>query len=190
MAPDSNSATATLALQMRRPVERVLLFTAVWFVVVEADMESWLFGAAFIAVATVASLRLTPVRQWRVRPMAALRYAAFFAHQSVAGGFDVAMRAIRPSMPIDPDLLRYRLRLEPDHARVLLADTVSLLPGTLSAGIEGDSLMMHVLDCGLEVEASTRSVEERIADLFGIELPETGGTVEACEISPRKADGP
>ncbi len=170
------------AAQARRPVERALLFAGVWFVVAEADLSSWTFGVPFVLVATIASLRLTPAREWRIRPAGALRYAWFFAHQSVAGGFDVALRAIRPSLPIDPKLVCYRLRIGPEHARVLVADTVSLLPGTLSAGIEEDSLTMHVLDCGLPVEEGTRLVEEHVADLFGIELAEEGGTIGPCEV--------
>lgn len=177
------SPIVTTVERVLRPLQRMVLFAAVWFVVAEADASSWLFGVPFVLVATAASLKLTPVREWRIRPLGAVRYAWFFAHQSVLGGFDVAFRAIRPSMPIDPLLVRYRLRIAPEHARVLLADTVSLLPGTLSSGIEGDTLTMHVLDATLPVEESTRRVEEHVADIFGLTLAEDGGTLEACPVS-------
>ncbi len=177
------SPNVTTVERIRRPFQRMVLFAAVWFVVAEADLSSWPFGVPFVIVATAASLKLTPVRHWRVRPLGVVRYAWFFAHQSVSGGFDVSLRAIRPSMPIDPQLVRYRLRVVPEHARVLLADTVSLLPGTLSSGIEGDTLTMHVLDRSLPIEQSTRNVEEHVAGIFGLTLAEGGGTLEACEVS-------
>ena len=170
--------------RVRRVLERTVIFAAVWFVVAEGDLSSWGFGVGFVAAAVVASVTLTPVRAWRIRPLGALRYAWFFVHQSVAGGFDVALRAIRPSLPIDPELVRYDLRIAPEHARVLLADTLSLLPGTLSSGIEDDTLTIHVLDKELDIEGSTRQVEERIADLFGLALDEHGGSMHVCEISP------
>jgi multicomponent Na+:H+ antiporter subunit E len=123
-----------------------------------------------------------PARSWRIRPVGAIRYAGYFVHQSVmGGGVDVAMRAIKPSLPIDPLIVRYRMRLDPEHARVLFADTVSLLPGTLSSGFEGDSLTIHVLDCELAVEESLRDVEERVAGLFGLQLSAEGGHLVACE---------
>ncbi len=182
------SSKESPAIIIRRLLERAAVFAAVWWVVAEADPESWLFGAPFVLLATVASLKLTPSRGWRIRPLGALRYAAFFVHQSVAGGFDVALRAVRPSLPLDPEVLRYGLRLEPEHARVLLADTISLLPGTLSSGIEEDTLTMHVLDVSLPVAESMRAVEERVADLFGLDLCDTGGGIEACAIDEGGAE--
>ena len=155
----------------------------VWWVLAEADPEGWLFGIPFVALATVASLKLTPSRTWTIRPVGALRYAGYFVHQSLLGGIDVAMRAVRPSLPIAPDLLCYRMRLEPEHARVLFADTVSLLPGTLSAGFDGDWLIFHVVDCGMPLEESLRDVEERVADLFGFELAGEAGAVRVCEVT-------
>ena len=157
------------------------MFALLWWVVAEADPEGWLFGVPFVALATAASLRLTPSRSWRIRPFGVLRYAIFFVHQSVLGGVDVALRAVRPSMPIDPLLLRYDLRLPSEHARVLFADTVSMLPGTLSTGFEGDTLTLHAIDCRLDIERSLQDVEERVAGIFGLELSAEGGTLRECK---------
>jgi multicomponent Na+:H+ antiporter subunit E len=153
-----------------RLLERLVLFAALWWVLSEGDSSSWLFGVLFALLASVASLRLTPERGWRIRPLGALRLFAYFAVQSVVGGVDVALRAIRPSMPIAPGFVTCAVRLPTESARVLLADTVSLLPGTLSSGFEGSTLVIHVLDCGLPVADDVRRVEERIADALGLEL--------------------
>ncbi len=149
----------------------------------DADPGGLTFGVAFVALATAASLKLTPVREWQVRIPGALRYAAYFAHQSVAGGVDVARRVLSPSMPIDPDIVRYRMRLEPRQARVLFTDTVSLLPGTLSAGIDDTHITVHVLDRGLPVAESLADVEDRVADVYGITLPPADHTLEACALT-------
>ncbi|MDF1542069.1 MAG: Na+/H+ antiporter subunit E [Anaerosomatales bacterium] len=166
---------------LTRPLRRAVVFAAVWWVVAEADPEGWVFGIPFVALATGASLALTPTREWRIRPVGALRYAGYFIQQSVLGGIDVSMRAIKPSLPIDPLILRYRMRLVPEYARVLFADTVSLLPGTLSSGFEDDTMTLHVLDCELDVEQSLRDVEERVADVFGLDLSVGGGELAAID---------
>lgn len=176
-----------LARSFFRPLGRAAVFAAVWWVVVEGDPEGWVFGGPFVALATFASMRLTPSRAWRLRPLGAVRYAWYFIHQSLLGGIDVALRAIRPSMPLDPELVRYRMRLEPEHARVLFADTVSLLPGTLSAGFEADWLTMHVIDCGMPVEQSLQDVEEHVADLFGLDL--SGRPTHYCACDAKGAAG-
>lgn len=155
-----------------RLLERLAIFIVLWWVLSEGDSSSWLFGVPFAVLASWASLRLTPQRGWRIRPLGVLRFAAFFAYHSVAGGVDVALRALRPSMPLVPGFVTYPVRLGTDSARVLLADTVSLLPGTLSSGFEGDSLVLHVLDCDLPVFEDVRRVEERIASALGLELVE------------------
>lgn len=164
-----------------RLLERLVVFIVLWWVLAEGDSSSWLFGVPFAFLASWASLRLTPERGWRIRPLGALRFAGFFAFHSIAGGIDVAMRALRPSMPIDPGFVRCPVRLGTDSSRVLLADTVSLLPGTLSSGFEGDTLVLHVLDCDLPVLEDVRRVEERIAAALGLDLHEADGAGDANE---------
>lgn len=162
-----------------------MAFAFVWWLLCEGDAASWPFGLAFVATASIASFRLTPQRGWRLRPGGALRYAGFFMYQSMVGGIDVALRALRPSLPIDPGFVRYPMRLAPEAARVVLADTVSLLPGTLSSGFEGDVLVLHVIDRKLPVVEDVRRVEDRIAGALGLDLetaegparpPEAGGS--------------
>ncbi len=157
------------------------MFAVVWWVVAEGAPDGWAFGVPFVALATLTSMSLTPARTWRLRPLGVLRYAWFFVQQSLLGGIDVAIRAIRPSMPLDPSFVRYRMRLRPEHARVLFADTVSLLPGTLSAGFEADWLTMHVIDCRLSVEQSLCDVEQRVADLFALDLSDQPAQCLICD---------
>lgn len=164
-----------------RLLERLAIFIVLWWILSEGDSSSWLFGVPFAVLASWASLKLTPERGWRIRPLGALRFAAFFAYHSVAGGIDVALRALRPSMPIAPGFVRCPVRLGTDSSRVLLADTVSLLPGTLSSGFEGDTLVLHVLDCDLPVLEDVRRVEERIAAALGLELSASGAAGDTNE---------
>lgn len=146
-----------------RLLGRVILFSVAWWIIAEGAASSWLFGGPFVLFASLASLRLTPQRLWRLDIAGGVRFLGFFAYHSLLGGVDVALRALRPSMPIAPGFVRCPLRLARGPARVLLTDTVSLLPGTLSAGIEGDTLVMHVLDCTAPVIEEVRVVEERVA---------------------------
>ncbi len=158
-----------------RFIERALVFASMWWVLCEGDVSSWPFGVAFVATASAVSIRLTPQRGWELRPAAAARFAGFFAYHSMLGGIDVALRALRPSIPIDPGFVRYPMRLRSEAARVLLADTVSLLPGTLSSGFDGDVLVMHVLDRTQPIVDDVRLVEDRIAASLGMEAKADAG---------------
>ncbi|HSL00792.1 MAG TPA: Na+/H+ antiporter subunit E [Rubrobacteraceae bacterium] len=168
------ASPATLA---RRAVLRGALLALLWWALVGGDAGSWLVGAPAIVGATAASLLLSP-GGWRWTPGGVLRFVPFFVYQSLVGGLDVALRALDPRLPLQPTLLDYKLRLPESPARVFMADTISLLPGTLSAVLEGRDLRVHTLTQGPEVLDNLRELERRVAALFGLELlPEDeGGT--------------
>lgn len=153
-----------------RLAERFVVFSVLWWVLSEGDVSSWVFGVPFSLLAVAATFRLTPERGWHVRPVGLVLFIAYFGWESVKGGVDVALRAMRPSMPINPGFVSFDVRLPTESSRVLLADTVSLLPGTLSSGFEGRTLVLHVLDCRLPVVDDVRRVEERIARALGLTL--------------------
>lgn len=165
-----------------RLLERILVFVALWWVLSEGDGSSWVFGVPFVVFASVASLRLTPKRDWRLQLVSAVRFGWFFATQSVVGGVDVALRALRPSMPLEPAFVEYPVRLPTEAARVLLANTVSLLPGTLSSGLEGTTLIMHVLDHTQPIVLEVARVEEHIAATMGLEIADTPPHVGSCDV--------
>jgi multicomponent Na+:H+ antiporter subunit E len=99
-------------------------------------------------------------------------FLPFFCLQSLRGGVDVAWRAFHPGLPIHPCLVHYPLRLRETPARVFMANVVSLLPGTLSADIDGDSLIVHALDGRLPVAEQLAVLESRVANVFRIALPD------------------
>jgi multicomponent Na+:H+ antiporter subunit E len=51
----------------------------------------------------------------------------------------------------------------------MMADTVTLLPGTLSANLEDHVLVVHVLNAGAPNREVLEDLEQRVADLFGLE---------------------
>lgn len=160
---------ASPATLVRRGAPRVALLVLLWWALVAGYAGSWFVGAFAIAGAAAASLLLSP-GGWRWSLVGALRFVPFFAYQSLVGSVDVAARALRPRLPLEPALLDYTLRLPENHARVFMADTISLLPGTLSAALKGRQLRVHTLTQGPEVLENLHELESRVAALFALEL--------------------
>ncbi len=102
-----------------------------------------------------------------------LRFVPYFLIESVRGGVDVASRVMRPRLRIAPGISTYDLRLTSVNARVFFLDSVSLLPGTLSADLRGARLYVHALDINDDIDAALRRLEAQIADLFGEPLEQT-----------------
>jgi len=89
---------------------------------------------------------------------------------SLIGGIDVAWRAFHPRLPIAPDLIEYPLRLPPGQSQVFMANTVNLLPGTLSAALDRNIMKVHVLDSQKDFLSELEAVEQNVARIFGLSL--------------------
>lgn len=74
------------------------------------------------------------------------KYLIVFIIALVKSNFDVARRVISPSLPINPGIVKYKTKLKTDIAKVVLANSITLTPGTLTVDVIGDSLHIHWLD--------------------------------------------
>ncbi len=148
-------------------VTRVVLFAFAWIVLAGLDPSSWVIGIPAVALAVAAGLRLREPRAGSPRLAAMIRFIGFFLIESIRGGTDVASRVMRPSMRISPGIRRYSLRLSGSNAQVFFLDSISLLPGTLSADMREGVVYVHALDIHDDIETSLQQLEARVADLFG-----------------------
>jgi len=159
---------------------RAVLFALMWWILTDGAMGSWLVGMPVILFATVVSVLLLPPLLWSLTGI--VRFVPFFLWRSLFGGVDVARRALHPRLPISPGLFDHRWRLPPGLPRVFMANTVSLLPGTLSLELGANCLQVHVLDEGKDFLSELEKVEQRVAAMFGISLPPSRGAERNEEI--------
>ena len=146
---------------------RLLLLLVFWRMLTQGDPTSWVIGIPTVLLATIISLWLSASSPWGWRFSSFFRFIPLFAYCSLKGGVDVASRAFRPSLPLAPAMLDYTLQLPEGTARVFFANVVSLLPGTLSADIRGDTLLVHMLDDTLPARMQLERFEVTGARLFG-----------------------
>jgi multicomponent Na+:H+ antiporter subunit E len=158
---------------VRAVLWRSALFALLWWALTDGRADSWGVGAVSILAAVTLSLRLLPPVPTYVSRIGLLRFLLFFFDQSLRGGIQVAWFALRPQMGLRPGIHEIPLRLPDGVGRVLLANTLNLLPGTLSVGLEGNRLCLHVLDRQTPAEAEVRRAETRVAHMLGLQLEET-----------------
>lgn len=150
-------------------VFRAVCFGLAWWALTGDASKTWALGVIVVALTVAASIYLMPPGGG-VALRALPGFIAFFVQNSIRGGAQVALMAIRPRPALSPAMLEMTLRLPDETSRVFLACTLNLLPGTLSAGLDGDRLVLHVLNRDMPIEAEVRSAEERIARLLRMEL--------------------
>jgi multicomponent Na+:H+ antiporter subunit E len=146
------------------------VLAGLWLVLAEGRPGALVPGAVAVSLALLGRRVLGARRPFRIRPVQAIQFLPYFLWQSVRGGTDVALRAVKPALPIDPQLHEYPLRLADGPARLFFVNAVSLLPGTFSACLEGDDIAIHSLDSDPTLIARVRTLEKRVAELFGERL--------------------
>lgn len=91
-------------------------------------------------------------------------YIPIFLWEIVKANMDVAYRVIRPDLPIKPGIVKVKTSLQSATACTLLANSITLTPGTLSVDIDMDQsvLYIHWIDVtSTDVEAATRTIVDR-----------------------------
>jgi multicomponent Na+:H+ antiporter subunit E len=149
---------------LTRPVKRFAIFFLLWIVLTGGDGSALVPGVLAAGAATWFRGRLSRPGEPRFRLMRMLALVPGFFWRSFEGGLDVAWRAFHPKLPLDPGWILCRPHLLPPGApRVVLGGEISLLPGTLVAGTEGDSLLVHCLDRRSPIMQRVEKEESRLA---------------------------
>ena len=73
-------------------------------------------------------------------------YLGYLFIAIVRSNLDVAARVLRRRIPINPGIVKVRTRLKSRVGRMILANSITLTPGTLSVEMQGDCLFVHWID--------------------------------------------
>ncbi len=101
----------------------------------------------------------------------ALVFVGVFLWQVLLANLEVAYRILHPRLPIRPGIVKIRTALESTAARTLLANAITLTPGTLTVElVDGGWLYVHWLnvrstdpvEAGTKIAASLERILGRI----------------------------
>lgn len=73
-------------------------------------------------------------------------YLFVFLIELLKSNLDVARRVVTPSLPIKPGIVEVKTKLKSPMARMILANSITLTPGTLTVDIEEDRLFIHWIE--------------------------------------------
>lgn len=105
-------------------------------------------------------------RIWRVFSLAML-----FLYELVLSSVRVAVLVLSPKMNLKPGIFAYELKVDRDAEITLLANLITLTPGTLSVDVSADRkwLYIHALDCS-DPDATRQDIaigfERKIMEAF------------------------
>ena len=73
---------------------------------------------------------------------------------------------LHPALPIDPRFIRIETKLNHRAAVVLLGNSITLTPGTITVEVDHHALIVHAMDESSGQEITSRQLESKIAEVF------------------------
>ncbi len=94
-----------------------------------------------------------------------LKYIVLLICEIFKANFYVMNLILSSKYIIEPKLLRFRTGLKEEAARVVLANSITLTPGTITVTLEEDEYLVHCLDRELGEGIESCSFEKRLEEL-------------------------
>lgn len=91
------------------------------------------------------------------------RYLPAFVIEMVKANIDVAKRVLDPKLPINPAIVKIPLKLQGKFSRLVLANSITLTPGTLSVDFDSENIYVHWID---KSEKSSKEIKKAIVGSF------------------------
>jgi multicomponent Na+:H+ antiporter subunit E len=125
--------------------------------------DVWLVGGVAAGVITLLFRQgLSVAAQFRFNLRALLTapaYGLYFLKALVQSNLRLARIVLSPALPITPGIVKVRTRLQSPMGRLLLANSITLTPGTLSVELDGEWLYVHWVTVETEdIEAATAEI--------------------------------
>lgn len=141
-----------MALKLFKAIGLAIVFWGVYLVLVgTTTYQELLVGAivSFIISYGVVELMLT----WHGTKttlggilLFLFVYVPYFIYAMIKANIDVAYRVLHPSMPIDPAVVSFKTKLKSDLGKLILANSITLTPGTITLEVKGDEFFIHWID--------------------------------------------
>lgn len=91
--------------------------------------------------------------------IAGFRYYGYFFKELVKSNFRLAAIVLSPSLPIKPGIVKVRTKLKSRMGRLMLANSITLTPGTLTVELDGEWIYVHwVTVDSTDIEAATQQI--------------------------------
>ena len=94
-------------------------------------------------------------------------YFLWLVGRILQSGFHLSVLILHPALPIDPKLIRYRTKLREEAGIVLLGNSITLTPGTITVEVNSQDLVVHAMDDKSAHDVTSLHMDQRIAVLFG-----------------------
>ncbi|MFO7779523.1 MAG: Na+/H+ antiporter subunit E [Nitriliruptoraceae bacterium] len=145
------------------------------------QLLSWRIDPLFLVMGVISAAVLTAFSLWlmehvigpregepRLSMARLLVYLAWLLPRIFASGFAVARVVLDPRLSPRPGVVRFTTNLQSPAARTMLANSITLTPGTITLNVDGDEFTVHAFTVGSVADLAQAAMQARIARVFGV----------------------
>ncbi|MBL7906125.1 MAG: Na+/H+ antiporter subunit E [Bacteroidales bacterium] len=146
---------------MKKLKGRILLFLILEFFWIiwnnSWDYTTWLYGLILVIPVVLLfgsgtyifeGVKLTPRGL-----MYSFQYVGVFVWALIKSNIDVMFRVLNPRLPLRPGIVRVETKLKSPMARMILANSITLTPGTFVVDIRENIIYVHWIEVCCEEDA-------------------------------------
>jgi multicomponent Na+:H+ antiporter subunit E len=100
-----------------------------------------------------------------------LLYLPWLFSRIIKSSLHLTKLILHPRLPIHPRLIRYESTLQEPPSVVLLGNSITLTPGTITVEVNGRVLLVHAMDEVSGEDVTSGRIESKIAEVFGERAP-------------------
>lgn len=93
-------------------------------------------------------------------------YFGWLIVQIVISGIQVAKILLSPSLPIQASVVRFKVDYPNPHCKMILGNSITLTPGTLTVDINGDEFIVHAISTSSFEGIASDRMPQQVLRLF------------------------
>ena len=145
---------------------KTLVFFLIWLLL-SASFDLFHMGLGLLAALGVAWINTDrSTSRFAIPRLRIIWYFLWLVGRILRSGFHLSVLILHPALPIDPKLIRYHTKLREDAGIVLLGNSITLTPGTITAEVNSKDLLVHAMDDKSAHDITSGRLEQQIAGLF------------------------
>ncbi|MGN1021210.1 MAG: Na+/H+ antiporter subunit E [Aristaeellaceae bacterium] len=116
-----------------------------------------------------AFMGYSPRREWAIfrRIPRIAGYGVYLVKEVIKAACATIRLIWSPRLVAEPEVTSFRTRLRTEAGKVVLANSITMTPGTITVDVRDDLFLIHCLDNTFDVGQSGFAMEDRVMKLEG-----------------------
>ncbi|MCS7230542.1 MAG: Na+/H+ antiporter subunit E [Elusimicrobiota bacterium] len=162
-----------MKIRVYRKIFLICLVFLVWIILSGFEIYNVIFGIICSVILILLFGDINIQNEWTFkkpqRYLWFLYYIIIFLYEVIKANIDVAYRILSPNMPIKPGIVKVKTSIKSDAFLTILANSITLTPGTLSVDIDKENGYIYVhwiYVRDVDVEAVTKKIAHKFEKIL------------------------